>query len=232
MEQKQNKSIGFKLVILWLGILLLSSFWLSIRATSDPVSMAVLPDAPREEEPITATIKLNNPSSEPIVIRYQFYVNGEFLREGATNILPGSDKIYQFTYENPLTMGEQLNFVVKTESELGSYEKVHSSPPYPPQIWTSFVSFGSFSTWLISSMNSTAYYQSTFGSEVEFNLGIITIVVLIALLIFLELTQPPIRGKIVAFLSRLRIRLSTVTWLLLIIFMGMVYTKMVMILTT
>jgi len=232
MEQKQNRSIMFKLVILWLGILLLSSFWLSIRATSDPVSMAVLPDAPREEEPITATIKLNNPSSEPIVIRYQFYVNGEFLREGVTNILPGSDKIYQFTYENPLTMGEQLNFVVKTESELGDYEKVHSSPPYPPQIWTSFVSFGSFSTWLISSMNSSAYYQSTFGSEVEFNIGIITIVVLIALLIFLELTQPPIRGKIVAFLSRLRIRLSTVTWLLLIIFMGMVYTKVVMILTT
>lgn len=232
MEQTQKRSIMFKLVILWLGILLLSSFWLSIRATSDPVSMAVLPDAPREEEPITATIKLNNPSSEPIVIRYQFYVNGEFLREGVTTILPSSDKIYQFAYENPLPMGEQLNFVVKTESELGSYEKVHSSPPYPPQIWTSFVSFGSFSTWLISSMNSMAYYQSTFGSEVEFNVGIITIIVLIALLIFLELTQPQVRGKIVTFLSRLRIRLSTVTWLLLIIFMGMVYTKIVLILTT
>ena len=232
MEQNQNRNIIFKLVILWLGIILLSSFWLSARAASDPVTMSVIPDAPREDEPITATLKLNNPSSEPIVVRYQFYANGEFLKEGATTIPPASDKIYQFTYENSLPMGEQLNFMVRTESELGSYEKTRSTPAYPPQVWMSFVSFGSFSTWLVSSMNSMAYYQSTFTSDIEFNVGIIAIMVLITLLIFLELTRGQLHGKIVALLSRLRVRLSTVTWLMLIIFMGMVYTRIVLILTT
>ena len=76
------------------------------------------------------------------------------------------------------------------------------------------------------------YYQSTFGSDMGFNVGIITSIVLIALLIFMELTQPLVAGRTVATLGRLKIRLSTVTWILLIIFMGIVYTKVVMILAT
>ncbi len=62
------------------------------------------------------------------------------------------------------------------------------------------------------------------------NVGIIASLVLIALLIFAELTQPVIAGRAVAILGRLRIRLSTVTWILFIIFMGIVYTMVVMIL--
>ena len=64
------------------------------------------------------------------------------------------------------------------------------------------------------------------------NIGIIASIVLIALLIFMELTQPVIAGRTVAKLGRLRIRLSAVTWILFIIFMGIVYTRMVMILAT
>ncbi len=228
MEQNKNRGTMFKLAILWLAILLLVSFWLTVRDTSDPVSIAVIPQAPRENEPIIVTFRLNNPSSHATLTRYQFYAGGRLLKEGATTIAPGSAKTYKYAYENPLPMGEQLNFVVRTHSELGNHEKVVSSPPYPPQVWSSFVSFASFSTSVMSSVSTMTYYQSTFGSDMGLNVSIITALVLIALLIFLELSQPVAEGRAVAKLGRLRVRLSTVTWILLIIFMGIVYTRVVM----
>jgi len=232
MEQSRNRGTMFKLVIIWLAILLLGSFWLTVRGTPDPVSMAVIPQAPREGEPIIATFKLNNPASQAISVEYQFYANGELTKEGVTTIPPSSGKTYKYIYENPLQMGEQLNFVVRTQSERGNYEKAVSLPSYPPQIWSSFVSFASFSTSVMSSMSTMTYYQITFGSDTGLNVGIIASVVLIVLLIFLELTQPPIQEKTVAVLGRLRLRFNTVTWILFIIFIGIVYTKVVMILTT
>ncbi len=228
MEQSNNRSIMFKLAIVWLGIFLLGTFWLTVRGTSDPVNLAVMPQVPREGEPIIATFKLSNPSSHALVTSYQLYANGELLKEGATAIAPESSKTYQYAYENPLKLGEQLNFVVKTQSEQGNYEKVLSSPQYPPQVWSSFVSFASFSTSVMSSMSTMTYYQSTLGSNVGLDVGIIASMVLIALLIFMELTQPLVKVKTVAVPGRLRIRFSTVTWILLIIFMGIVYTKVVM----
>ena len=231
MDQNKNRAAIFKLAILWVAILLLGSFWLTVRGSSDPVSMVVIPQVPREGEPIIAILKLNNPSSDALVLGYQFYANGKLLKEGATTIAPGSSKTYKYAYENPLQMGEQLNFVVKTQSQLGNYEKVVSLPPYPPQVWSSFVSFASFSTSVMSSMSTITYYQSTFGSDMGLNVGIITSIVLIALLIFMELTQHVVGGRTVARLGRVRIRFSTITWILFIIFMGIVYTKVVMILS-
>ena len=232
MEQSKKRGMVFKLSILWLVILLLGSFWLTVRDTSDPVAMTVIPQAPRKGEPIIATFKLNNPYTHVLVTQYQFYVDGELLKEGTTTIAPDSGKTYKYAYENPLQMGEQLNFMVRTQSEEGNYEKVLSSPAYPPQVWSSFVSFASFSTSVMSSMSTMTYYQSTFGDNMGLNVGIIASIVLITLLIFLELTQPAVERKTITILRRMRIRLSTVTWILFIIFMGIVYTKVVMILTT
>ena len=79
--------------------------------------------------------------------------------------------------------------MVKTQSGQGNYERVVSSPPYPPQVWSSFVSFASFSTSLVSSMSTMTYYQTTFGSDIGLNIGLIATAVLIGLLIFLELTK-------------------------------------------
>ena len=81
-------------------------------------------------------------------------------------------------------------------------------------------------------MSPMTYYQSTFGTDIGFNVGWLYTIVLIALLIFLELTQPLLQEKTIAILKRLRLRFNTVTWILFIIFMGIVYTKVVMILTT
>ena len=228
----ERKSIQLKITIIWLAILLMTSFWLTVKETSDPVSMTVVPEVPREGEPILATFKLNNPFAEPLDSRYQFYANGELLNEGATTIAPNSSKTYQYVYRNPLKLGEQVNFLVSTQSEPGNYEKALSSPPYPPQVWSSFVSFASFSTSVMSSISTMTYYQSTFGDNMGLNIGIIAAIVLIILLIFLELTQPMLQHKIVATVGRLRFRFSTITWILFIIFIGMVYTRVVMILAT
>ncbi len=156
----------------------------------------------------------------------------ELMKEGATTIPSGSSKLYKYAYKNPLELGEQLKFMVRTRSEKGDYEKIVSSPPYPPQVWSSFVSFASFSTSVMSSMSTMTYYQSSFGSDMGLNIGLIATAVLIGLLIFLELTKSSLQQGTVATLGRLRLRFNTVTWILFIIFMGMFYTKVVMILTT
>jgi hypothetical protein len=231
VEQNERRSIFFKLAILWLGILLMGSFWLSTGGASNPIVMAVLPQAPREGEPVIATFKLSNPTAEELVTSYRFYADGEIVREGTATLAPRSSKVYQYAYENSLPLGSQLNFVVETESELGSFSKYISTPPYPPQVWSSFVSFASFSTTIMGSMATMSYYQGSFGNDTGWNIGFIASAVLVALLIFLELPISPVRGSAVAALGRLKVRLSTVTWILLIIFVGMVYTKIALIIT-
>jgi len=232
MEPIKNRSITFKIAILWLAILLMGSFWLTLQTSSDITSLTVLPNVPREGEPVIATVKLNNPSSQATTISYQLYTNGELTREGIATLPPASSKVYQYAYKNPLRLGEQLNFAVKTISSQGNYEQVVSLPSYPPQVWSSFVSFASFSTSIMSSMSSMTYYQSTFGSQVSFNLGLLFTLVLATLLIFLELSQPLLQQRTVTVLGRLQLRFSTVTWILFIIFLGIFYTSVMMIITS
>ncbi|MBA7709573.1 hypothetical protein ES703_118494 [subsurface metagenome] len=69
MEPNENRSITFKIAILWLAILLMGSFWLTLKTSSDTASLTVLPKVPREGEPVIATVKLNNPSSQATTIR-------------------------------------------------------------------------------------------------------------------------------------------------------------------
>ena len=228
----RQRGIKLKITIIWLAILLMGSFWLTMRTGSDAVNLAVVPEVPREGEPIIATFKLNNPSPQAISTEYQFYANGELMQEGVATLVPDSGKTYQYAYRNLLQLGEQVNFVVKTESAQGSYEKIVSLPAYPPQILSSFVSFASFSTSMMSFMSSMVYYQGSFGSDMGFNVGLLSTVVLIGLLIFLELTQPLLREKTIAILGRLGIRFNTVSKILFIIFIAMVYTRVVMILAT
>lgn len=227
----KNHSLTIKIALLWLAILLMGSFWLTTRVSLDPVSLVVLPTVPRTGEPIVVTIKLNNPSGEALSFNYELYVNGEMMKEGITSLTPRTAKVYQYAYENRLKPGEQVNFVVRTISRLGKHEKIISLPPYPPQVLSSFVSFASFSTILMSSLSSMTYYQTTFGEHIGFNLGLLFTVVLVTLLIFLELSQPILRARTINVLGRLQIRFSVVTWILFIIFMGIFYTSIIMIIS-
>ena len=81
-------------------------------------------------------------------------------------------------------------------------------------------------------MSSMTYYQSSFDSNMGFNVGVLVIIVLIGLLIFVELTQPVLRERTIAVLGRLRLRFNTVVWILFIIFMSMVYTRVAMMLAS
>lgn len=227
--EENKKSIYFKIAIISLTILLVGSFWLSVRGSPNPVNIAIMPLVPREREPILVTFKLNNPLPVALLTNYQFYANGKLLVKGDTTIPYSSSETYQYAYKHPYQIGEQVNFVVRTQSELGNHENVLSLPSYPPQIWSSFVSFASFSTSVMSSMSNMVYYQTTFGDNMGFNIGFLITLVLISLLLFLEMTQPVIIDKTLTILGRLRVRFSTVTWILFIIFIGIVYTKVVMI---
>ena len=81
-------------------------------------------------------------------------------------------------------------------------------------------------------MSSMTYYQSSFGTDIGLNVGIVAVLVLIAMLIFLELSPNlTLRGG-VAVLGRVRSRFSTLTWILLVIFIGMIFTRVAMILST
>ncbi len=233
MRSNQSKDRGAvpKLAALWLVMVLLGSFWLTVKGTGDSVSIAVVPQVPREGEPILAIFKLFNPSSTAAVIRYQFYANGRLLKEGSTTVNPHSAKTYKYAYESPVRMGEQINFAVRAQSALGDHEKILSSPPYPPQVWSSFVSFASFSTSVMGAMASMTYYESTFGNDKELNAGLIISVVLLALLIFGEMTRPALASRTVVLLAALHLKFSTVTWILLVIFLGFIYTRVIMVLS-
>ena len=227
-----QRGIKLKIVIIWLAILLMGSFWLTLKTSSDLVSLIVLPKVPREGEPVVATIKLSNPSSQVTSISYQLYTNGELTKEGIATLPPTSSKLYKSAYKNSLLLGEQINFTVKTSSPRGNYDLTVSLPSYPPQIWSSFVSFASFSTSLMSSMSSMTYYQSTFGSQMNFNLGLLFTTILAVLLIFLELSPPLLQQRTITVLGRLRLRFGTVTWILFIIFLGIFYTTVLLAVAT
>ena len=220
-----------KIIIVWFSIVLMSCFCLSTMTGHELVDMAVVPEVPRADEPIITTFKLNNPTSETALIDFSFYANGELIQEGTSMLASHSSKTYQYVYRNPLELGEQVNFVVKAESQGITCEKVVSLPAYPPQIMSSFVSFASFSTSVMGFMASSTYYDSSFGSLDEgLNVGLVISIVLIILLIFLELSEPVLTKGTHVVLGRLRMQYSTMTAILFFIFIGIVYTKIVMIL--
>jgi hypothetical protein len=226
----QYKGLALKIGITWLCIFLLAGFFVAMKSNANPITMSIIPEVPKAGEPIVATFNLSNSTDEPLTTTYQLYVNGKLVESGSTAIAPQTSSKHQYAYANTLERGEQVNFVLKTSSDSGNFVKAVSLPAYPPQLMSSFVSFAAFSTSVMSSMISTEYFVNTFGTTSGINTGIIISIILIALLIFLELTQAIITGKEIAILGRYRVGLGNMTTILFIIFMGMVFTKVVMIL--
>jgi hypothetical protein len=158
---------------------------------------------------------------------YELYVNGENVLNGISELQPRLSKKFKYTYRNPLKLGEQANFMVSASTPTQTYQKALASPPYPPQTMTSFVSFASFSTSVMSTMTTSGYYDDSFESNKKFNAGLLVSIVLICLLLFLELTEPLIgKGNI---FGRLRDKYSKLITILFVIFIAMVFTKVVVI---
>jgi hypothetical protein len=98
------------------------------------------------------------------------------------------------------------------------------------------VSFAAFSTSVMStsaissmSMSSMAYYDQSFGTNRALNAGLIISIVLIILLIYIELSEPLLAEKEMRIIGNLRIRFSRLSSILFIIFVGMVFTKIAVI---
>ncbi len=170
-------------------------------------------------------------------MNYKFYANGDLLMDGKALLSPSSTRQYTYVYPNSPRLGERITFLVKTESEKGSYDKTLSMPVVPPQVLSSFVSFASFSTSLISpsmsssmstSITSGNFYSGAFTDNNNLNVGLIFSIVLILLLIYLELTEH-LKDKTLTIIGGMRIRFSRLSAILFIIFIGMVLTKVAMI---
>ncbi|MFC2058576.1 hypothetical protein ACFLTS_02895 [Chloroflexota bacterium] len=222
----------FKIVTVWLAILLLVTLLYSMLGLSRPLNLTVIPQVPRENEPVIATFTIANPSHTSSTTQYSFYANGELLKTGTTTLAPGDVKTYQYSYENPLELGKQINFLLRANSDHGNYEEVVSLPSYPPQIMSSFVSFASFSTTIMTSMTSIAYYEPSFSMRQGMTLSAIFAVVLVLLLAYVELTRTRFAGSKIAILGRLRTRFSMLSWVLFIVFMGVVFTDITIIIST
>ncbi len=231
-KASRQKGLILRIVITWLCVFLLSSFLIATRSSANSATMSIIPEVPKTGEPIVATFNINNPSDKPVTTEYELYVNRQLVQSGRTTVAAQASSQYQYAYQNSLERGEQVNFVLRTSSDSGSFDKMVSLPAYPPQLMSSFVSFAAFSTSVMSSMVSMEYFNATFGTSRTMNTGIIVSLILITLLIFLELTQAVTAGLRTTIISSYRVSFSTVSTILFIIFIGMVFTKLVMIMTT
>lgn len=167
---------------------------------------------------------------------YILYANGKALMSGRTELSPGAGRQFQYVYSNPLQLGEQVTFSARTQSGDEVNQNSVSIPSTPPQIWSSFVSFAAFSTSVMStsaissmSMSSMAYYDKSFGTNRALNAGLIISIVLIILLIYMELSEPLLAEKEMRIIGNLGIRASRLSRILFIIFVGMVFTQIAVI---
>jgi hypothetical protein len=225
----QNWGLALKIATAWLCILMLVGFLVATRSATSPVTMSVIPEVPKSGEPVVATFNLNNHSDEPMTTSYQLYLNGSLVESGTTTIAPQASAKYQYACRNTLSRGEQVNFVLKTSSDRGDIDRIVSLPAYPPQLMSSFVSFAAFSTSVMSSMITMEYFNDAFGVSDGMNTGIIIAITLITLLIFLEVTQVIATRRKTAVIGSYRAGFAIMSTILFIIFVGMVFTRVVMI---
>lgn len=231
-NKETNKKLYFSILIASIGILFLLSISLSMGSQSDSVSMTVFPTVPKEGMPLLITINLNNPTQNEDEISYELYGNGKLLIHGSLLLPKISSEQLIYVYPESPKEGERVTFLLKTKSAKGDYLKTISLPAYPPQVWSSFVSFASFSTSLMgssmgTSITSWGFYDSTFVESSKFNVGLTFSIVLIIMLVFLELTDP-LDEKGFRILG-LRLRFSRFSIILFAVFIGMVLTRIVMI---
>ena len=256
----KNKS-GLRFGILFSALIVLMIFSFSFYDMSSPVAIKTFPSVPKEGEPIIVAFALKNFDKIEKKYEYELYANGAKVMEGTTTLPQLAIKQYQFSYKNPLPLGERLTFNLRVTSRtdvqsgvscwsirirdsclLGGeerYQKTVSIPAYPPQVWSSFVSFAAFSTAISSnsesslaststiSLASMKYYKKTYGFDRFVNVGVVFSIALLFILIYVEITEPYIRS--LNFVGRARQRFNRLSMVLFTIFIAMVLTEIILI---
>ncbi|MEM2815896.1 MAG: hypothetical protein QW056_04815 [Candidatus Bathyarchaeia archaeon] len=229
--------IGLAFAALFLAVLLAGS----LSMQSEVLTVRFFPTVTKENEPLVITATLNNVRLRPQKYLLGLYVDGEQVATTEALLEPAATQSFTYTRASPKT-GEALRIYVEAVNlDTGEkYREYLNIPQSPPELWISFSAFSSFATSLTSTTSTTSlatitYYLNTMGMAAQetsgqpaINTGIIVSIVLILLLVFIELTDPAY-GKIGRKLSALRDRYGTLSASLLLIFAGIVLTKVVMI---
>jgi len=229
----ESQNINLRIVFTLICIIFLASISFGLADKFRTVSITAMPENP-QEGPVLVTFNLNNPSLVENMVNYEFYANGNLLLEGKELLSPLSTEKYSYIYPTGPEFGEKITFLVKTNSQDGSYDKAINIPAVSPQIMSSFVSFATYSTSVMGSSMSTSeasqkFYSGSFEDNNKLNVGLILSIVLIFLLIYLELTEH-LKDKTFTTIGGLRIRFSRLSAILFVIFIGMVSTRVAMLL--
>jgi len=202
----------------------------------------------RESEPFVVTALVRNAAHEPRTYSINIFVDGLKVLE-STSKLEGAS-LLSFTYTSgwPKLGSATRIYIEVLDVESGAvYSDSVLVPSSPPEVWMSFAAFSSFATSLLSSSSSSSssamsstftivYYLNVMGLSSAlgqsalpfFNVGLVMTLTLVLLLVFVEVTDPSY-GKLAAWVTRLRRRYGLLATGLLLIFLGMVLTRVVMI---
>jgi len=245
MSKKKTggKGLAYAYAILFLAIILFNSH----NQTSNVLNLSHFPSTPRENEPFTIRAMIKNTADDARRYSLTMYVDGEEKMYSESTFDALSTQSSTLTIESP-KLGTAIRIYAEaTDLETGdTYTQSLLMPQNPPEAWMSFASFSSLTTMLLSSSSSSSsslmsssftisYYKNTVGlsqsaARLSINIGLIASVTLVALLIFIELTNP-VFGNFGLNLKKLRNRYSLLTANLLLVFVGLVLTRIVMIIS-
>jgi len=236
-EQKLGRKRAYlKTFAVWAAILFLVTFNASLLNTVwQVVNIIYYPTLPQEGQPIVIMFTIKNFDPNEQAYGFWFYVDGVPIMTGTTVVSAGAYKQFKYITISPGMVGKSMKAYVRVQSlnSHASYEKQIQIPPYPPEIWSSFSSFATFSSTLMGYMTTLSYYMTTMDQASLYsglNMGLTFSLTLIGLLVFLELSDPTY-GKIGTRVLNFRKRYGLLTVALLIIFISMVLTKIVLIIS-
>lgn len=227
-----KKPYLYKLVALWALVLSLILFYQSTGGSI--ISIDHFPTFPRNGEPVQVTVRLSNPDPDPKLLDVKVYVDGLMVAEWLASMDGGSIKEYRAVELSEFDVGKSIRIHVEAQDieNAALYTRSAMIPPFPPETFSSFISFASFSSTLMGYMTTLSYYTTTVAgiTPIEsINAGLILSLALIGLLAFIELTDPTY-GKIGERITHLRRNFTREAAILLIVFLAMVATKIVFIL--
>lgn len=227
MSFKYKRKFIPKLVLTWVVVVFLVFLLVGMRR--ETVMASYYPTYPREGEPIFTKIAVSNLRPDPRRFSVTVYSDGVKLTEWRTEI-KGTAEFMFITQADDL-LGQSKRFYIEAVNldDDQRHEAYLMIPPFPPETLSSFVSFASFSTTLMTTMQSFAYYQGVVMPQGGLNVGLAASMTLISLLIFQELSDPSY-GRVGRRLLELRRRYGTYVVVLLIIFFCMVFTRIALIL--
>ena len=226
-----KRSYVYRIVVLWALVLSLVLFYQGFGG--NVIGIDYFPVFPRCGEPVQITVRLINPGPEPRLLDVRVYVDGLIVAEWLANIDGGSAKEYRVVGPSRFGVGGSVRvYVEASDVESGAvYSRSAMVPPFPPEVFTSFISFASFSSTLMGYMTTLSYYTTTVAAVTPaegVNVGLVLSLTLIGLLVFMELTDPAY-GKMGERITHLRRNFTREALILLIVFLAMVATKIIFI---